>query len=206
MLLHKLYAFAEDRNVTRDSVNHPVRKEADQTGCMDTYVQALLLNGASPNEQTSRQLAIAARWLDRWGNRVRVLEHPSPPRAGAPLSRPLAVDLAGASGAFRAETSQAASSMRYLDVDDLSNTLRKRIALLRKGDSPASLDLGEDVAAQFAEQLLSMLHRHWCEDTQARAQAKRSISGNAGRSPPAWAHRTITLLASRFASQAMPRS
>jgi hypothetical protein len=69
--------------------------------------------------------------------------------------------------------------MRYLDVEDLSNTLRKRIALLRKGDSPASLDLGDDVAAQFAEQLLTMLHRHWCEDTQARALARRSVSAKA---------------------------
>ena len=178
-LLHKLYAFAEERNVTRDPVDHPAHKAGDRTSCMDTYVQALLLNVANPNEQTPRQLGVSARWLDRWGNKVRVQDRPPPPREGSPPSRPLAVDLAGAAGPIRPGSSQTASSLRYLDVEDLSNALRKRIALLRKGDSPASLDLGDDVAVQFAEQLLLLLHRQWCEGAQPRTQARKSLSGNA---------------------------
>jgi hypothetical protein len=178
-LLHKIYAFAEEKNVTRDPVDHPVHKAAVPVSCMDTYVQALLLNVANPNEQTPRQLGVASRWLDRWADRVRILKQPQPQREGAPPMRPLAFDLAGASGASRVDPAQHSASMRFLDTEDLSNTLRKRVVLLRKGDTPASLDLGDDVAAQLAESLLLLLHRQWCEDVQPRAVARKNSTVNA---------------------------
>lgn len=179
-LLHRIYALAEERNVTRDPVDHPVHKASVPVSCMDTYVQSLLLNVANPNEQTPRQLGTASRWLDRWADRVRVENHPPAQREGAPPMRPLAFDIAGASGASRVEPdAKHPSSMRYLDTDDLSNTLRKRVVLLRKGDSPASLDLGEEVAAQVAEPLLLLLHRQWCEDAQPRAMVRKISTVNA---------------------------
>lgn len=53
-LLHRLYAFAEERRLAGDPGDHPVHKANDKTSCMDIYVQSLLLDATNPNEQTSR--------------------------------------------------------------------------------------------------------------------------------------------------------
>ncbi len=174
-MLHSLYAFAEERMISGDPVDHPVHKSSDKTSCMDTYAQALLLNAANPNEQTSRQIAIAVRWLDHWGHKIMVSA--ARPSTKETDSRPLASDISGSTGPVRAEPSDVKDTLRFLAVDDLSNSLRKRVALLRKGDTPASLGLGEDLAPQFAEQLLLNLHRLWCEDRQPRSQARKSTTG-----------------------------
>ncbi len=147
---------------------------------MDAYAQALMLNTANPNEQTSRQLSVAARWLELWGHKVMISAKRPPAKKDAEMgARPLATDIEGTVAPFRAEPSDARASLRFLEVDDLSNSMRKRVALLRKGDSPASLGLGEDLSPQFAEQLLLQLHRLWCEDKQARAVQRKSASGKA---------------------------
>ena len=53
------------------------------------------------------------------------------------------------------------------------------MVLLRKGESPASLGLGEDCAMPGVEQLLVLLFRLWCEGKNARAQTRRSVSAKA---------------------------
>ena len=177
-LLHSLYAFAEERKLSGDPVDHPVHKSSDKTSCMDAYAQALMLNTANPNEQTSRQLSIAARWLELWGHKIMIsAKRPTAKKDVEVGARPLTADIAGNGAPFRAEPSDARASLRFLEVNDLSNSIRKRVALLRKGDNPASLGLGEDLASQFAEQLLLQLHRLWCEDKQSRAVPRKSASG-----------------------------
>jgi hypothetical protein len=177
--LHGLYALAEERRIAPDPVDHPVRKADDKTSCMDIYAQALLLNAASPNERTSRQLTIATRWLDRWGHKVVVSASRVAPADGNPQHRPHCVDLTGSQGPFRGEQGGEKPSVRYLQVDDLSTSMRKRIAMVRKGESPAALGLGDDLAPQFAEQMLTLFHRHWCEDMTPRSQPRRGASAKA---------------------------
>ena len=63
-----------------------------------------------------------------------------------------------------------AAEPRYLDVKRLAKSLRNRIGLLRKGESPAKLALGEDCVQPSCEQLLVFLYRQWC---QAQAAARR---------------------------------
>ncbi len=178
-LLHSLYAFAEERNLLRDPVDHPVVKVGDKTSIMDTYAQALLLNVANPNEQTSRQLLVTARWLEQWGRKIMVSADRPELRDGASILRPLTIDLSNARGAMRTDPGKDENSYRYLDVSELSNSIRKRIVLLRKGDRPSFLGLGDDVAPQFAEQLLIFLHRQWCEDRQPRIQTRKSATAKA---------------------------
>jgi len=180
-LLHRLYAFAEERKLPDQQVEHPVHQDQWKTTCMETYVQPLLLHAANPSEHTSRQLGLAARWLDRWGNNARVRRTAPASENGA--THPLAVNLAGRSGPQRVQAGDGAASapdaQRYLDVEELSKSIRSRLALLKKGDAPASLSLGDDVPPQLAEHLLTQLHRQWCEDKPERSPPRKSASGTA---------------------------
>jgi len=176
-LLHRLYVFAEERKLAGDPVDHPVHKANDKTSCMDIYAQSLLLNAINPNEQTSRQMIIAARWLDLLGHKVVVTPKRPAHRESDPQYRPLGAELAGDCGPIRVEAGAESPTLRFLDVEDLSNSIRKRVALLRKGDSPATLGLGEDLAPQVAEQLLLNLHRMWCEDKQSRSLPRKNAPG-----------------------------
>jgi hypothetical protein len=171
-LLHGVYAFAEERGVAGKDVPHPAHK-GRQITCSETYVQVLLLHLASPSKLTSRQIGLISLWLERWANRV--------PLAGsAPAGErvaPLVVDLASTEGAARG--AGGGDKLRFLDVQEVGKSLRKRFGLLRKGETPASLGLGEDVTTPLAQSMLTLLYRRWCEEGQSRAHPRRSASGTA---------------------------
>ena len=166
--LHRLYAYAGERGFDDQSVSHPLFKGDVETTPTETYVHALLLHMANPQEQTPRQQAIISRWLERWARTVSISAE-APADAGA---APLSVDLAGSSGASR--EAKSGGTVRYLNVDDLGKSMRKRLALLRDGGSPESMGLGSDVPAAMATGMLAMLFHEWCENKPARGPARRS--------------------------------
>lgn len=166
--LHQLYALAEERGFDDQSVSHPLFKGDVETRPSETYAHALLLHLAHPQEQTPRQQTIIARWLERWVRTVSFSAQ-APAEAGA---APLSVDLTSAAGASREPKS--GDAVRYLQLDEVGKSLKKRIALLRNGDTPESMGLGSDVPAQMAGTMLTMLNHEWCEDKPARASARRS--------------------------------
>jgi len=173
-LLHRIYAIAEGHGVLDKPVTESAHK-APNTTCLQTYVQSLLLHLANdPSEQSSKQMAIVSRWLERWAQKVRIGRNPP---AGELGLAPLAVDIA----AERAPVHELLSgeSVRFLEIDELAKGIRSRVALLRKGDAPETLGLGDDINAAAAEQLLLVCHRHWCEEPKARASARRAATGQA---------------------------
>ncbi len=170
-LLHRAYALAEERGVADGKVAHPVHKGKVETSCVETYAHALLLNLANPNEQTPRQIALVSRWLDLWAGKASIMR--TPPEEDAPVF----IDLASGTGASRSAAS--GDAIRFLEIGGIGKSVRKRVSLLRQGESPAALGLGEDVAASAAESLLVLLYRQWCEDKHSRAHARRSSSGTA---------------------------
>jgi hypothetical protein len=172
--LHQIYAVAEERDVADEEVAHPVYKGKVETTCAETYARALLLDLANPNERPPRQAGFVLRWLERWSRKVEITR--TAPVDDAPT---LSVDLTGDKGAARGAAA-AGENVRYLELQAVAKSLRKRVKLLRRGESPASLGLGEEVTAAIAEQLLITLHRLWCEDKQQpRAHPRRSASGTA---------------------------
>lgn len=174
MLLHRVFAAAEGAGVLDKEVPAPAHKER-LTTCLQTYVQSLLLHLASdPSEQSPRQMAMVSRWLERLAKKVRIGTNQP---AGAPGLAPLAVDLGAGRGPVREMLS--GKSVRFLQVDELSKSIQSRVALLRKGDSPEALGLGDDVNAVAAEQLLLIIHRHWCEEPKARATTRRTVAAQA---------------------------
>ena len=166
--LHRLYAFAEARGFDDQSVSHPQFKGDVETTPTETYAHALLLQLANPQEQTPRQQTIVARWLERWVRTVSI----SPDMPTETEVAPLAVDLAGSNGA----THEAihGEAVRYLNLADVSRSMKKRIGLLRNGGTPESMGLGSDVPATMAASMLAMLYHEWCENKAARTAARRA--------------------------------
>jgi len=172
-LLHGVYALVEERGVERDEVAHPAHK-GRQTTCTETYAQVLLIDLANPGKLTPRQIELISIWLELWTPKVSIGRTPAAAGEGV---APLTVDLSAAAGASR--RTPEGDTTRVLDIHELGSSVRKRVGLLRKGDTPAALGLGEDVTATLAESLLSMLHRRWCEDKQSRVHPRRGASGTA---------------------------
>lgn len=167
--LHSGYAHAERLGVAEEAVKDYLNRDVNDTSPRIAYMRALLLGMANPNELSQRQLTFTAFLLERWAEKVDVLAEP-PEGEDVP---PLVVDLASDTCPDR-EGAKAAEP-RYLDVKRLAKSLRNRIGLLRKGESPAKLALGEDCVQPSCEQLLVFLYRQWCQARQPRgAERKRS--------------------------------
>ena len=171
-VLHSVYALVEERGKTREEVAHPVHK-GRETNCMETYAQVLLLDLSNPGKLTPRQIELISLWLERWTRKVSIGRMSGDTEDAAPL----VVDLSGSSGASHRPAE--GDSVRVLDIGELRSDLRKRVALLRKGETPGELGLGEDVTAALADSMLVMLYRRWCEDKQSRAHPRHGASGEA---------------------------
>ena len=173
-LLHHIFAAAEGLGILDTEVPDASQKTRGTT-CLRTYVHSLLLQLANdPSEPTPKQLFTVGRWLEYLAQKVRIDRERGP---GAPGLAPLAVDLSAGRGAVH--ESITGESVRYLRIDDLAKSIRSRVALLRAGDTPEKLGLGDDVSASGAEQLLLIVHRQWCEEPRARASARRAVAAQA---------------------------
>ena len=171
--LHQLYRHAEDSGEIATAIADPVRKT--DVSCAEVYVRALLFALANPNEQQQKQLMQIQRWLERWAQHVPLRRTP-PDDQSLP---PLLLDFSAAAGAYREADADGRSAARWLDMHDLARILKKSVVLLRKGEPPASLGLGDDCAMPGVEQLLVLLFRLWCEGKNARMQTRRRTSAKA---------------------------
>lgn len=167
--LHRGYAHAEALGVAEEEVKDYLNRDVNDTSPRIAYVRALLLGMANPNELSQRQLTFAAFLLERWAEKAVVVAEP--PAEDIP---PLVVDLE--SDAFPEREGPAAKEPRYLDVSRLAKSLRNRIGLLRKGESPAKLALGEDCVQPSCEQLLVFLYRQWCQARQPRGAERKRVT------------------------------
>jgi len=170
--LHEAYGRAEELEVAEEPVKDYLNRDVHDTSPRIAYVRALLTGLCNPNELTQRQLTFVAYLLERWASKVGLV-------AAAPASKdllPLAVDLAGDDAPERIDPGTAGGPVRYLDTDRLAKSLRNRVGLLRKGESPARLALGEDCVQPSCEQLLVFLYRQWCQMRPTRAPERRRVS------------------------------
>ena len=170
-LLHRIFAIAEGYGVLDKEVIEPAHK-ARKTTCLQTYVYTLLLHLASdPGEQSPKQIAIVSRWLERLAQKVRIGRNPPASELGMAL---LALDIA--TGRPPVHKLLSGESVRFVELDELAKTIRSRVALLQKGDTPEALGLGDDISVAAAEQLLLLVHRLWCEGPRPRVSTRRAVS------------------------------
>lgn len=170
--LHEVYAHAEALDVAEEEVKDYLNRDVQDSSARIAYMRAVLLGMANPNELSQRQLTFVAYLLERWAEKVEVVREA--PQEDVPS---LVVDLESDRCPDRDGTE--AAEQRFLDVARLAKSLRNRIALLRKGESPAKLALGEDCVQPSCEQLLVFLYRQWCQARQPRAVERKRAAGAA---------------------------
>jgi hypothetical protein len=173
LALHRIYRMIDGSSEIATLVDDPVKKT--DVSCAEVYVRALLFGLANPNEHQQRQLAQIQRWLEQWAQHIPV-RHAAPEDKSLP---PLLLDFTAATGAFREADAAGRSAQAWLDIGELARILKRCVVLLRKGEPPASLGLGEDCAMPGVEQLLVLLFRLWCEGKNGRVHPRRSTSAKA---------------------------
>jgi hypothetical protein len=176
--LHQVFRIAEELDAVDEPVKDFLNRDVQDTSPRVAYSRAILMALSNPNELAQRQLTFAAYLLERWGAKLEVSREPVLEADGA---APLAVDLAGERGAERIVPGAAPkmTEPRYLDTSKLAKSLRNRVGLLRKGESPAKLALGEDCVQPSCEHLLVFLYRQWCQPKGGRAFERRPASASA---------------------------
>src|SRR5436190_19526695 len=172
--LHETYAAAEQLDVAEDTVKDFLNRDIQDTSPRIAYARAVLMGLCNPNELAPRQLTFVAYLLERWASKVDVEAKPADEGEGVP---PVVADLASDTCPERG--TENAREPRYLDTRKLAKSLRNRVALLRKGESPAKLALGEDCVQPSCEQLLVHLYRHWCAAKPPRAPERHAGSAAA---------------------------
>jgi len=164
--LHELYTFAESHGYARIRVPDSFSKREPDSSCAESYAQVLLAHLANPYALSARQMAFVSRWLERWSNLVSLVPQPLPT---GPIPS-LAVDLSGTAGIELDARPDPSSHLRYVDLEPLSKTLRQTINMLKQGQTPGQLGLGEDARQPGCENLLMLLYVQWCRAGTARAE------------------------------------
>ena len=171
--LHALYRHAEQLGVTGQPVSDPTSRERSQRTCTAAYVAPMLLVLANPNEMFQRHVSMVSRWLERWAEKTMVTKT-APEAPEKPL---LLVDMASNKGAYR--NAPAGAEPRWINIDQLSHTIKKRVHFLRKGQAPAELFLGDDCVQPACESLLVLLYQHWCDGRDVRTHPRKSVAASA---------------------------
>ncbi|MDP2795206.1 MAG: hypothetical protein Q8O25_14215 [Sulfurisoma sp.] len=172
-LLHAAYLAAEQAGIAQQEVADTLRQGNNPATALTTWIEGLLLHAASPYELPHKQMAWAARWARRWACKLTVFD--SPPTLSA-RAIPLCVDLDSDLPASYRPT--FVSGTRFLDTSGLRESLKKRVVMLQRGDSPKDLQLGDDCTQPLCEQLLIQMYYRWCKGGAIRAHERRPADGN----------------------------
>jgi len=174
--LHEAYAHAETLRVAEDGVKDLMNSDVHDSSPRIAYARAVLMGMCSPNELGQRALTFVAFLLERWASKLEVETRPVAEGEGI---APLVADLESDACPERADHPPSGANLRYLDTRSLAKSLRNRVGLLRKGESPAKLALGEDCVQPSCEQQLVHLFRQWCQAKPARAADRKRASDTA---------------------------
>ena len=176
-LLHKLLRAAEEAGVAHEKVRDRHLRETTGTHCAATYTRPILLALGGPNEWGAKQTLMIARLIERWANKVEV----SALAPDMPTKPPVMVDLSSGRGGYRPEIAGdvTGQDLRYIDISGLAQSIKNRVVMLRKGESPVKLGLGEDFPMPGGEQLLYQLYKHWGDGRTGREMPRRISLGTA---------------------------
>jgi hypothetical protein len=166
--LHELYAFGESHGFARIRVQDSFSHRDPDSSCAECYMQVLLAHLANPYSLSARQMTFVARWLERWAALIGLAQQPLPT---GPIPS-LVVDLTSSGGVVFGAGLEPQPHLRYLDLEQLSKTLRQTINLLKQGQTPGQLGLGEDARQPGCENLLMLLYVQWCRAGTARAEER----------------------------------
>ncbi|WP_374355882.1 hypothetical protein, partial [Chitinimonas sp.] len=168
--LFALYALAAQTDIASKIVKDSLNRQTELSSCNAAFLQALLLASANPSAMPVRQIAWTDKLIDRWSNQASLqAELPADTQRGV-----LAINLEQPGEIRRHDPPPTGETWRYLDIDPIARSIKKRIKYLRAGESPAQLGLGEEYANENAEQFLTNLYQEWCDLPIERGMQRRS--------------------------------
>lgn len=171
--LHTLFHYAENQGFTTKSVKESRNPVTAAENVQSAYVRTLLLALSDPYHFSARQLFELDGWLDKWSLRVAITTKPAKDDSGIPVVIDLSADH-GATVAFERPDEDS----RFLSLDRVGRSVRKRIKFLRDGGNPTEIGLAKDHAKGEYEQFLAYIYAQWCESKPGRA-CDRHVSAQA---------------------------
>jgi hypothetical protein len=163
--LHAMFAVGEQLGAADQAV--PDLLLPARTGTVHgMYVYSLLMHAASPYELALRHFNLVQRWLMRWSMKVSI-------STSAPVGSkqsPLVVDVAGDHPGV--PSPPASGNLRWLDIDALAHSMRKRLVGLQQGATPVSLGLGEECVRPGCDLLLKQIYERCCKGGLVRSQPR----------------------------------
>jgi hypothetical protein len=173
--LHELYGYAEQQGFHLTEVADPLSGHTAGNNCVGSYVKTLLSCYANPAQLTHWQMQHMDHWLSLWSDAVTLDRSYTRSKSDA---QPLAIDLSGTRGLQPVEGLPHSDTMRYLEMVPLSKLLRVKTILLKQGQTPQQVGLGDQFNTHDCLELLVVLHQRWCENKHKRASARRDVSLN----------------------------
>ncbi len=168
---HSLYAHAESRGLLHKNVADPLNKACSNDTCHLAYMRTLLTSYAHLPELSRMQLQLLDTWLPGLIELLKVERQYKASKGDAP---PLAFDLEGSQHGLKpAKTARHSENVRYLAMVPLSKWIRVNTILLQQGQTPQQVGLGSAGSSRDCIELLTLLHRCWCEESDMRFIAQR---------------------------------
>jgi cyclic-di-GMP-binding protein len=170
--LHALYRFSEQNEFATAKVKDSLDGTDKVSTCAITYVRALLLDAAVPAELSAKHLLLADQLLQQWAPRT-LVKSTQPMSTGLP---PLAADLSLDAGLQPAPYKQDLPTLRYIDREALASHMKKTAKALQKGETVASQNLPDSMAAGDYVLFLKQLYLKWCETSRLPSASFKSPS------------------------------
>ena len=167
MRLHAQWREAESRGIEARRVKDSVGSIDGYSTVQQAYTAVLLGQVANVYELTPRQIDFVDAVLKRFGHKAEIAREMTPNPQGLVCT----VDLLANAGCSYLAPVDPADHVRFLQLDELSKSLRRRIKKLSDGEAPSSMDLPADWSTGEACEQLQRLHRLWCEGTPMRSMA-----------------------------------
>ncbi len=150
-------------------------RPSERTSCKSVYLHTVLYESANLYSVAGVQMQLVDDRLPEW---LALVELAASAPADAAHS-PLAIDLAGDTGARIARELAPVDSLRHLDTGALALKLRDLAASIRAGSLPDGLKLGCDTTRPALERLLTHLYVQWCSAGTGRTDERRDASKRA---------------------------
>jgi cyclic-di-GMP-binding protein len=162
--LHGQWLEAEQRNVSDQRVKDSVGAVEGYSSVLQAYTAVVLGQLANIHELSPRQIDFVDAVMKRFGQKVSISREALPNANGIVLG----VNLTSNTGARFSADATPDVTMRFLDVAEISRSLRRRIKKLSEGEEPGNLDLPVEWNALDARDQLQRLHLYWCEGRSPR--------------------------------------
>jgi cyclic-di-GMP-binding protein len=167
MRLYLQWMEAESRDLIDKRVKDSIGAIDGYSTVQQAFTAVLLGQAANIYELTPRQIDFVDAVLKRFGHKVEVTRDGT----ANPQGLFCAVDLLANVGCGFYAQVVPADHVRFLQLEELSKSLRRRAKKLADGSDPGSIDLPAEWSAAEAREQLTRLHKIWCEGTALRSHA-----------------------------------